>query len=244
MKPTISLFESAERCSLAELPTRELTTLFACGIVNPFGPTLTVITAQGPVVSDEPLPILRVMFNPFSQECEVVGEICMGAAFDPRNDLRILFPLISGTCPTLLLPVTFLAPDACVDFYAQILRSFADGSVVLDKIRRHPRDPWSRIQNDVDGLAKATEDAASNGDKQTVSRTLNGSEADELAASLLDPASLKAELQAFLFAWKGALEFQGSSGNQAILDEALSFDGFLRIFSVVAATCRLPTAAE
>lgn len=243
-KTTITLLESPERSSLAELEKGKLTTLFAAGIVNPFGPTLTVAAAQGILESDKQMPIVRMMLNPFSQECDVVGEIRIGETFDPRKDLPSLFPLISGACPTLLLPVSYLGPEISVDFYAQFLTSFADGSDVLNKVRRHPKDPWSRIQEEVDGLAGMMERAASGGERRHAAIPLSGSEAKELAASLLDPASLKVELQAFLFAWKGALEFQGSSGNRALANEALSFDGFIRIFSILAASCRLPIAAK
>jgi hypothetical protein len=245
MKPTtITLFESPEQSSFAELEKRELTTLFAAGIVNPFGPTLTVAAAQGVLETDKQMPIVRMMLNPFSHECDVMGKICIGETFDPRKDLPNLFPLVSGGCPTLLLPASYLGPDIAVDFYAQLLRSFADGTDVLSKVRRYPQDPWSRIQEDVDGLADMMERAASGRGSRPAAKHLNDTEARELAASLLDPTSLKAELQAFLFAWKGALEFQGSSDNDAIAGDALSFEDFVRVFAVIAVSCRHPDLAE
>jgi hypothetical protein len=136
--------------------------------------------------------------------------------------------------------VRYLEPDLSVDLYAQFLTSFADGSDALSKVRRYLKDPWSRIQEDVDGLSDLIERAASSRGSRPATRHLNDEEAYELAASLLDPVGLKAELQAFLFAWQGALEFQADGGNYGLADDALSFQDFMRVFAVIAESCRLP----
>jgi hypothetical protein len=59
----------------------------------------------------------------------------------------------------------------------------------------------------------------------------------ELAQLQLDPASLKPELQAFLFAWNGSIEFQGSN---PIAGNAMSLSKFAEFLANVSITCRLP----
>lgn len=58
--------DAPRKRSLKSVGKRELTTLLAGGIINPFGPTLTALVLEGTIEPGAKLPILSVMLNPFA----------------------------------------------------------------------------------------------------------------------------------------------------------------------------------
>ncbi len=217
--------------SLRTIGEQPMTTLLAVGIVNPMGPTLNALAVEGRTDSDRALPVLRLMLNPFMQEVTKIGV----ARLDRVNNLvaemqPLLFPEF-GSCPTLLVPSALLSSEDAVKLYSMLLSRFDDGLSVLQSVRRFPSDPWKRVKNEV---AKSDTQPASAG-----SRRLTEDEATELATAQLAPKNLAAELSAFLFAWRGAIQFQTDAGSP-LAKTALQFDDFVEVFARLAATCELP----
>lgn len=139
-------------------------------------------------------------------------------SWNPLQEIPKFFDLSFGSCPTLLLPLRILEHEDSVRLYARFLTIFEDGHRVLEKVRAFPGDPWNRVQQEMGGLASLLEKlqlgkAADNG-----FRGLTPAESQELASHLLAPENARAELQAFLFAWNGSIEFQGvhSTGKRAM----------------------------
>lgn len=221
---------------LRDVGKKGFTTLIAAGIVNPFGPTLTVVAADGDFrVAQGALSILHIILNPFSRSCDVVGKVDVKDNWSP-DDLQVFFSLPFGSCPTLLVPSYYFEPDQAVRFHARFLMGFEDGSNLLARVRKRPGDPWKRIEDDMSiaqTIARPT-DAANR-----ISRRLSEVEASELAALQLAPDNLKAELQAFMAAWDGALECVGRRPA-----DVMSVEEFLDVFSRLAVTCNVPMMAD
>jgi hypothetical protein len=219
------------RGSIAE---EGFTPLLATGIVNPFGPTLTVLAVEGDTPSRRERPVLRLVFNPFLQNFEQVGVARQGDTRSLESQLPPFFPLYAEeSCPTLLMHSPVLGHEQAVTVFADLLATVRDGESVLRGVRRHPGDPMNRVQEQMDELTAALEASLS---VHETDRKLTDTEARELAMNLLNPDNQFAETKAFLYAWKGSIEFQG---NGAMAANAFSFDNFAPWFASVATSCRL-----
>jgi hypothetical protein len=195
-----------------------------------------VLAIVGDPQPGQELPVVRALLNPFTQEAEEVGMAWIGETWDLATDLRPFFSSIAGSCPTVLLPSAMLDDGEALALCSDFLQIFDDGVELLEKVRRFPGDPWNRVQEDVGGIGDVVRQFELAEEPAAVRRALNREEARELAASLLDEENLKHELAAFFYAWKGSIEFQSG----ALVQEALSLDGFARYFSVIAPSCRVP----
>jgi hypothetical protein len=219
-------------------------TLFGWGVVNPFSPTLTVVATDGVLyVPGRKLPIVYLVFNPFQQEASIIGEARIGRTSSAVRDQELLFGVRIGGCPTLLLPSAFREPAEDLEVYADFLTRFDDGSRVLEKVRRFPGDPWKRVQADVDESFDIMARGMKEGEAKrqiATGRRLTGEEACELASHLLEPKNVRAELDAFMYAWQGSIKLQKSQGAAFLAKEALSMDKFVKQFLLLALSCRLP----
>ena len=206
------------------------TTLIATGIVNPAGPTLNVVAADDyfPTAHGR-VQILHFMLNPFLQTCHVVGSLEMGDEWSPVDDLEPFSSLEFGSCPTLLLPSIFNSPEGNELVYARLLGECDNGAKVLSRVEQYPGDPWSRVQNDIDTTLRPDYVYENFG-------TLDQDGALRLAKIQLQPANIMAELQAFGYAWKGAIEFVGG----AMAKHAMGFETFIELFGRFSVTCDLP----
>ena len=148
----------------------------------------------------------------------------------------MFFGLPFGNCPTLLVRSSFMPEDFARRFYGQFLRTFPDGRRVLDAVRRHPLDPWNRIQEEVAAIDSSLK-AALSGDTRAPSQRLSETDAEGLATDLMAPVSVAEELRAFLAAWDGSIEFQGGTQRAGA---AMPTGQFLEIFARLAAWCELP----
>jgi hypothetical protein len=199
------------------------------GIVNPFGPTLTVAGFEGERGSSE-FDVVQIMLNPFSQWVREVGTATVGKHFTIESAYMPLFDLEWGSCPSLLLAPTAIKPaEYAVDVYAAFLASMKNGQHLLEGVRRNPRDPFERIAVDMQSMGvkgfriqdgKLTED-----------------EAKELASHLLEPEANKQEMKAFIGAWDGAISHQKRG---LFSKKPMSVKEFLDLLAEFSPTCRIP----
>ena len=112
---------------LKKIGKRGLTSLVGGGIINPLGPTLTVLALDGILEPGEALPILRLMLNPFNQEAKEIGVARIGESWSPISDLPPLFSSSFGACPTFLLPSSLMEQSDVIDLYTRFLTTFEDG---------------------------------------------------------------------------------------------------------------------
>jgi len=86
----ISLFDEPTLLSLDDLDGSALDVFFATGIVNPFGPTLSVVAAAGEPAGGRELPVAEIMLNPFTQQVLQIGKMLVGSEWTPADDLKPL----------------------------------------------------------------------------------------------------------------------------------------------------------
>jgi hypothetical protein len=210
------------------------TTLFALGIVNPMGPTMNVLVANGFGSVGERRALLHLMLNPFSQSSYEVGVVTFGETSPSLPDLRAFFSLPFGACPTLLIPGALYSDEFAQNLFVELLQSFDDGHQAWDKLRHFPGDPWKRVENEMAGLPDFIAKSLKRIETQKQPRRLTITEAGEFAQLQLNPKNLDEEFKAFMFAWEGSINFSGLG----LI--AMSKERFLEIFGRLALTLRLP----
>lgn len=233
------MFEiSTERVPIPidDLPREGFTTLLCGGIVNPFGPTLTTIAVLGEAKVGQTLDLVELMLNPFSQEAHRVGSATIGETWNPTADCA---PLIEvphlGGCPTLLLPSSQFDSTEAVEIHAKWLLRFPGAGEQWRMIQKYPSDPWNRISEEMND---ATREAA-------VSKTMNSGADGEVswpdavafATFVISDKHTFPELQAFMNAWKGSIDFCKMPG-------ALQLDEFGRWLGLISSTTTLVERLE
>jgi hypothetical protein len=225
-----------------EVPFRDVgrngfTVFLAAGIVNPFGPTLEVIASDADGEDGGRLPIVNMTVNPFSQCSRVTGYVTVGETWNSLLDVQPFLTSSLQACPSLLLPSVYHQHEQAVQFYARFLQQFANGAGLLAQVKRFPSNPWNRIGAEMKGTSGGLLARLLGGPRANSPRRLNPEQAKELAELQLAPKSLLGELQAFLAAWSGSIEFQG---NGPVAGAALSFEWLVQFLARLSITCRLP----
>jgi len=210
------------------------TTLFAIGIVNPMGPTMNALAADGLGPAGERQALLHIILNPFSQECYKVGSVNLGGTWSPLRDLRAFFSLPFGSCPTLLMPSALYSDECAQHVFVELLQSFDDGNETWHKLRHFPGDPWKRVKKEMERLPDFIASSLKEIQTQEQPRRLTTTEAGEFVELQLDPKNLVEEFKAFMFAWEGSINFSGLGR------AAMSKDRFLETFGRLALTLRSP----
>lgn len=221
------------------LPGSTLTTLMAAGIVNPFGPTLAGLALEGETRWESRLPLLHVSLNPFRKAVRRLGMVDIEQSGDLVADLEIFSTLALDGCPTLLLPSRLFEHGDAVRLYARFLTEFSDSGDTFDGIRRHPGDPWTRVQGEIDGGLSSLLEKFTNAelDLDREPQPISLDAAREFASTQLDPTNLREELKAFLYAWKGSVGFQAGGGDD--VKEAAAHEGLNHLMPLLR-TCRIP----
>ena len=228
-KTSFTLLESPQECSTQDVLSKPMTTLFGVGIINPLGPTITIISSGGELHPGQKNDVFHTMLNPFSQTFKKVGDAVIGEDICLTDQMRIFFDLEFGCCPTFLLPGTSMKRSETVGFFAGFLQQFEDSGRTYEKVKKFPGDPWTRVQEDMDLSLESINSVLSSVQKN---EGITNEQSLEMAGLLLEPENKMKEFQAFSYAWKGSLEFQNENGNSTA--EALSFEDFLKIFAVFA----------
>jgi hypothetical protein len=210
------------------------TTMFALGIVNPMGPTMNALVANGLGSVGERRALLHLMLNPFSQSCHEVGVVTFGETSPSLPDLRAFFSLPFGACPTLLMPSALYSDEFAQNLFVELLQSFDDSHQAWDNLRHFPGDPWKRVENEMAGLPDFIAKSQKRIETQKQPRRLTITEAREFAQLQLNPKNLDEEFKAFMFAWEGSINFSGLG----LI--AMSKERFLETVGRLALTLRLP----
>jgi hypothetical protein len=194
------LYEESIPLSLEDIVGQSLTSLLVVGVVNPFGPTLTVVAVVGQFEAGRMLPVVYLMLNPFAQECTQVGETVISDTWQPLRDLQPLLDLPFGSCPSLVLASSYLEEEDSIALYAEFLRHFSNARRVFERVRKYPGDPWKRVQAEVQGAFGNLKKAIPGLSVECDEEPLSDDEAVEFASLLLSDQHLLPELQAFFFA--------------------------------------------
>jgi len=201
----ISLFDEPTPLDLNDLDGSPLDVFFATGIVNPFGPTLSVVAAAGEPSEGRELPVVEIMLNPFSQRVLQIGKMLVGSEWTPADDLKPLIQRDYGGCPTLVLASKQVTDGVRFDLATQILETHGDRvKGVTEAVKAHFGDPWTRVSEEMRGAEYDTDDRSI----PEVAR--------ELTSLLLTSQHFKAEFQAFVAAWHGSIENMGLSDQMKV----------------------------
>ena len=182
----ISLFNEPTPLRLDDLDGSQLDVFFAVGIVNPYGPTLSLVAAAGKPAEGIKLPVIEIMINPFSQRVLQIGNMLVGSEWSPVTDLAPLIQRDYGSCPTMVLISNQVADNVRFDLVAQILESHGDQvKAVRQSVKTYFGDPWTRVSEEMRGIKHASDD-------ESVKDA-----ARDLASLLLSSKHFKPEFQAF-----------------------------------------------
>jgi hypothetical protein len=196
----ISLLYSPRALDLDDLDGSPLDVFFATGIVNPFGPTLTVVAAVGVADLGKEIPVVEIMLNPFRQEVLQIGTMLVGTEWHPEDDLAPLIERDYGGCPTLVLVTNKVSQSTRIDLTRQIFESYGSKiKSVAKAVETHLGDPWARVDREIRGSDFDIDDVS-------VHDT-----AMNLASLVLSVEHIVPELQAMLAAWQGSIEKTGVS---------------------------------
>lgn len=223
-----------------ELPIEKvgrLTNLLTYGIVNPMGPTLNVVAFDGELALNARSYVVHVVLNPFTCEATRIAIAHVGESSDLGTDLPDLFGSLQqqSSCPTLLLSSLLIEPWQIEELWARFLAGFPNSSRTLHLVQQFPGDPWNRVQHEIDTTDPKQPPSPDN--------WLTAAEARAFARTQLDPPNVHAELQAFLFGWRGAVEFQ-QLGMAAVAAAAMPLDSLLRWMTRLAASVELPQLTD
>lgn len=213
----ILLFDEPTQLSLDDLDGSALDVFFATGIINPFGPTLSLVAAAGEPAEKRELPVVEIMLNPFKQQVLQIGKMLVGSEWTPADDLKPLIQRDYGGCPTMVLISNQVTDSVRFELATQILETHGDRvRGVTEAVKKHFGDPWTRVSEEMRGAEYDT-------DTRSLPEV-----AQELASILLTSEHFKAEFQAFAAAWHGSIENTGLSDQMKL--SAMSSEQFKGFF--------------
>jgi hypothetical protein len=218
----------------------EVSGLFAYGIFNPMGPTLSIISVLRHAAADTSL-IHYQMLNPFVQQRMVIGALPKDA---PKHELVTLLTrtfAVNNVDDSILivgLPTFLILPEE--DAHGAIALSCLRSHVIendrlsevveeLESLRRHEGRPWDRAASErpeammeyfgENRRGSRVSDTRARFDERRAVRLL-----EEWLQLLTSPSHLNAESRGFVQAWQGAIDLQ--AGN-FLAAEAMSLEQML-----------------
>jgi len=143
----LEIYAEPIESTLDDLIATDINVFFATVIVNPFGPTLTVMAAVGVHRIGNTVPVAMITLNPFSQSVEQIGRFRYGETWVPPKIIERLLPFLSGSCPSLIFVNSEFGPENRRQCLEQLFASFGSEVVaVAARVERHLGDPWARVQ--------------------------------------------------------------------------------------------------
>lgn len=225
--------------SLEEMLAGSFSALWAAAILNPYGPTIEIVALRpGLSGNDRPVSteVIRMSLNPFSQTCCVVGHAEVGESWSPFDDWCQFLPGDLGGCPSFFLTHKCLSASQAVYFVGTIVAYFDDSLSLMDRVRRHPNDPWNRISEEIkQSASNPAANKSPTGEGPARSNADAAQDALALSSALLEPKAHRAEFEAFLACWDGA-------SKRLLLPQRCNFpfDRLASTLGKVSVTCPLP----
>lgn len=251
-KQPIILHETPRQLTVGALKGRPVEPIIVTAIVNPFGPTLNAVVIVTPHGANPKPRIVTVMLNPFSQEVGELGYV----APTPGEEITAADVEVKDvcgpplwSCPTVVLLGSNVEESIEQKTYVSLgLLNDPNGfRRELDAVKKHFRDPWSRINEDVKrSFAKKSIFDKFDSYKRELSTKLQSGrrwveQAIEYKALISDENAFREEMKAFLHAWQGAIDFQEKNG---IKFEVMTCKDMLEIAIPLLSQCNLPAPLD
>ena len=218
------------------------TELFAWGIFNPYGPTLSVISLLNHDESEAALVHHR-MLNPFSQLSGVVAVLDSDSEAEERDELLTKVCaqneigdscLIGGLPSFVLFGKTSGTVELCLScFESHVAKNDRMRDVIEDlaRFRKFPGNPWDRATGDQERvfsriLAERTESPLP--DDSNAAVEFDAEQFGEWAECLVSDEHRLPEMKGFILAWEGSINVQ--KGN-ALAKSALNTGNMLTLLS-------------
>lgn len=197
------------------------------GIVNPFGPTLTVIALANDSTTAPPA-LVWASLNPFHSTVRVVGYLRPGemaaSLLDQISEELGARGVFAGGTPSFFLQDGILNAPERRRICHSLITGCSDLPALYDRLRRFPMNPWDRVTEEVSAAfdsASATSNVAS-----SATDPLKEGELQALLDILLDVNHGQHELSAFSYAWKQSIELQATAGNHDLATGVYQFHQF------------------
>jgi len=203
------------------------------GVVNPNGPTLSIVTAVRDKTS-APLALVYAYLNPFRSELFVPGYLREGqlAVHFPEQILAALkpFSVFSSGSPTLCIPAGYVDALDIRYLYGRLFANYAGVRNVFETLKRFPGNPWDRVSEEMQAaLGSLTGNLIKQPDN--AGEPMNDDEMNALLDIVLDSEHTKTELPAFAYAWKGSIDQQRECNNNELADSAFQYDDFVPLLA-------------
>jgi len=218
------------------------TELFAWGIFNPYGPTLSILSLLNHDESDASLVHNR-MVNPFSQTSQVVAVVDKGITQEALTELLSdAFAqnefgescLVGGLPSFLLFGQTRDTADLCLNCFQSHVAANDRMAEILDGLetyRKYPGKPWDRATGDQERALRRFVAEKAGESLPADSNASSEFDADQFVAwakYILSDEHRLPEMQGFVQAWEGSIGFQ--KGN-ALAQSALNTRDLLTLLS-------------
>jgi hypothetical protein len=225
----IEFYKDGETRNLSFIEKAPMWPLVTYGIVNPYGPTLM---GFGIIVQEEQdfTELTYYSLNPFQQEVKALGVFDFDT--DPAETIKTALSLhnisVGGT-PTLVLPSGRLSDNQTRSFFKALLVHVDDVVRTIDLCQRFIGNPWDRVSEET----KSAAESLLSGGSEKVSGIHTNADVDTFLDIIRSKEHFMEELKAFVFAWKGSIDFQKSSGSGALAETALSYERFTGIITKI-----------
>ena len=217
------LFQQAIPLDVEILEFCEVDGIFAYGIFNPMGPTISAISLLRNSSSTNSV-VHYQMLNPFKQESYVIGVL---PKIPTQDDLIDIIPdafitnqfssiSLVGGLPTFFIPggdmEYVLTAMTCLYQHISENDRLHEMAAQLEVLRKYKGKPWDRASYD---MAKAFEKGAAeiDGAQHNLSRDASDSGATikEWLNFLTSAEHMKTEISGFLHAWEGSIGAQNGN---------------------------------
>jgi hypothetical protein len=220
----------------------EPTELFAWGIFNPYGPTLSILSLLNHDDSNASLVHNR-MLNPFSRTSEVVAVVDKGITQEALTEfLADAFAqneigescFVGGLPSFLLFGKTQDTVELCLNCFQSHVAENDRMAEILDGLetyRKYPGNPWDRATGDQKRALRRFVAEKAGDSLPADSNASSEFDADQFVAwaeYILTDEHRLPEMQGFVQAWEGSIGFQ--KGN-ALAQSALNTRDLLTLLS-------------
>ena len=202
------------------------------GIVNPNGPTLTVVAGVRDKTS-APLALVYAYLNPFQSELFIPAYMKEGelATPFPGQILQALqpFQVFSSGVPSLCIPSDHLDAFDTRYLYSHLFANYDALRTVFERLKRFPLNPWDRVTEEIQGSMAITSEQVNL--PSNVGYPMSEDDMNALLDIVLDAEHNKKELPAFGYAWKGSIDQQRKYNNIELADNAFQYDDFVPLLA-------------
>ena len=204
-------------------------TILSYGIVNPFGPTLNFLITYGDLQNLNSLPVYLLQLHPFSPEIVKKWTLSKesNAKQIPIDDISDDLCNMGGSCPTLFIPGTILSAGDEGIVLARIVASKEGGVKTFENCKRFPAKAFDRVTYEIEHSGHQLLERQVGMPSSFNSDKLSKEEAREFVLFQSRPEYVKSEFDAFLLAYKGAIE------HVPTLSVKLPYKDFLAMFKTL-----------